>query len=148
MPMTSFFWIHSEDNKPWNLSMQFVPAFWYPPSPFRSPYTNRSPISNHSTDVLPLTSDAVFHTSTKQRQEKVQGITFHERTEREYSYSSTLSLTLALDGVGCQHHAPAFYPRERPMVKRLVGPRSRSGRHGKPRPHRVSIPGPARSEWH
>jgi len=82
-----------------------------PPLPhLHGPYKYRSLISKPSTDVLPLTSDTVFHTSTKQRQEKVQSITCHERTEPKYSYSSTLSLTLALDGVGGQHHAPGLLP--------------------------------------
>jgi len=113
IPMPSFFWIHSEDYKPCNFSMKFVPASWYPlPHFLHSPYKYRPLISKPSTDVLPLTFDAVFHTSTekKKKQEKVQGIICHERTEREYSYSSTLSLTLALDGVGCQYHVPALSP--------------------------------------
>jgi len=37
--------------------------------------------------------------------------------------SSTLSLTLALDGVGCQHHALAAFP----LYKRLGGPQGWSG---------------------
>jgi hypothetical protein len=36
--------------------------------------------------------------------------TGHEGSEREYRYSSTLSLTSALDGVGGQRHAPAALP--------------------------------------
>ena len=36
--------------------------------------------------------------------------TGHGDPEREYRYSSTLSLTLALDGVGVQRHAPAALP--------------------------------------
>ena len=38
--------------------------------------------------------------------------TGHEGPEGEYRYSSTLSLTSALDGVGGQRHAPAALPRE------------------------------------
>jgi len=111
IPMPSFFWIHNEDNKQCNFSMQFVPASWYPPTHFlHSPYKYRPLISKPSTDVLPLTLDAVFHTSKKQRQEKFQGIIYHERTEREYSYISTLSLTLTLDDVGGQYHVPALLP--------------------------------------
>ena len=34
----------------------------------------------------------------------------HEGPEVEYRYSSTLSLTSALDGVGGQRHAPATLP--------------------------------------
>jgi len=48
----------------------------------------------------------LYETKTK----KVQGITCHESTEREYSYSSTLRLILALGGVGSQHHVPALLP--------------------------------------
>jgi hypothetical protein len=36
--------------------------------------------------------------------------TGHEGPEGEQRYSSTLSLTSALDGVGGQHHAPAALP--------------------------------------
>ena len=35
----------------------------------------------------------------------------HEGPEREYRYSSTVSLTSSLDGVGAQRHAPAALPR-------------------------------------
>jgi len=41
-------------------------------------------------------------------------MTGHEGPEMEYRYSSTLSLTSALDEVGGQRHGPAAYPRERP----------------------------------
>jgi len=44
---------------------------------------------------------------------KVQPITGHEGAEGEQMYSSTLSLTLALDGVVGQRQAPAaLYPRK------------------------------------
>jgi len=45
-------------------------------------------------------------------------------------YSSTLSLTPALDGVGGQRHAPAVLPPEktrRPFYRTLGGPQDRSG---------------------
>jgi len=45
-------------------------------------------------------------------------------------YSSTLSLTSALDGKGGQHHAPAALPSGRtlyPLYRRLGGPQGRSG---------------------
>jgi len=46
---------------------------------------------------------------------KVHPITGHEGPEREYRYSSTLSLTPTLDGVADQHHAPAaLTPGKRP----------------------------------
>jgi len=38
---------------------------------------------------------------------KVRHISGHEDSEVEYRYISTLSLTLALDVVGGQYHAPA-----------------------------------------
>jgi len=54
--------------------------------------------------------------SLKLELERVKGkgkfhpITGHEGPEGEYMYSSTLSLTLARDGVGGQSHAPAALP--------------------------------------
>jgi hypothetical protein len=49
----------------------------------------------------------------------------------EYRYSSTLSLTSALDGVGGQRHAPAALPLGKtryPLHRRFGGPQGRSGR--------------------
>ena len=49
----------------------------------------------------------------------------------EKSYSSALSLTTALDGVGGQRHAPAALPPEKTrysLYRRLGGPQGRSGR--------------------
>ena len=40
----------------------------------------------------------------------------HEGPEGEQRYIFTLSLTLALDGVGGQCHAPAALPWERPST--------------------------------
>jgi hypothetical protein len=55
-----------------------------------------------------------------------------EGPEGEYRYSSTLSLTLALDGVGGQRHAPAALPPgKRPgthCIGGWVGPQGGSGR--------------------
>jgi hypothetical protein len=51
----------------------------------------------------------------------------HPRTGHkgpEEKHSSTLSLTLALDGVGVQHYAPAALPRGKtryPLYRRLGG---------------------------
>ena len=67
------------------------------------------------------------------RKGKVHHRTGHESTEREYSYSCTLSLTSALEGVGGQRHAPPLYPRERPgthCVGGWVGRRSGLDRCG------------------
>ena len=60
-------------------------------------------------------------------------------------YSSTLSLTLALDGVGGQRHAPAALPLGKtryPLCRRLGTPQGRSGQVRKISPRRDSIPGP------
>jgi hypothetical protein len=71
----------------------------------------------------------------------------HEGPEGEKRYSSTLSLTSALDGVGGQRHASAtLLPGKRPdthFVGGWVG--SRTGLDGsrKSRPHRASIPRPS-----
>ena len=69
-----------------------------------------------------------------------------QRPRGEWRYSSTLSLTFAVDGVGGQRHASPIYPRERPgthCIGGLMGPQVRSGRvRGHSRPHRLSIPGP------
>ena len=46
-------------------------------------------------------------------------------------YSSTLSLTSVLDGVGGQRHAPAALPpgmNRYPLYRKMVGPQGRSGR--------------------
>ena len=48
--------------------------------------------------------------------------------------------------VGGQHHAPSALPLGKtryPLYRRLGGPQDRSGRVGKTRPHRDSIPGPS-----
>ena len=73
--------------------------------------------------------------------------TGHEGPEGESRYSSTLSLTLALDGVGGQRHAPAALPRRKrpgtPCIEGWVGPRAGLNGCGKSRPQRDSIPGPS-----
>ena len=51
--------------------------------------------------------------------------TGHEGPEVEQRYSSTVSLTSALDGVGGQRHAPAALPPGKaryPLYTRLGGP--------------------------
>jgi hypothetical protein len=70
----------------------------------------------------------------------------HEGPEGEQRYSSTLSLTSALDGVGGQRHVLAALPRERPGTHCMggwVGPRASLDGCGKSHPHRDSIPGPS-----
>ena len=63
---------------------------------------------------------------------KVHPRTGQEGPEVEQIYSSTLSLTSALDGVGCQRHTPRrFTPTKEtrdPLYRRLGGPQDRSGR--------------------
>jgi hypothetical protein len=61
---------------------------------------------------------------------KVRTRTGHEGPEGEQKYSSTLSLTSALDGVGVQRHAPAALPRgmtRYPLYRKLGRPQGRSG---------------------
>jgi hypothetical protein len=70
--------------------------------------------------------------------------TGHKNPEWKERYSSTLSLTLSLDGVGGKHHVQAAFP-----------PGKRNGIHdtggwvappdgcGKSYPNRGSIPGPS-----
>jgi hypothetical protein len=57
--------------------------------------------------------------------------TGHEGPEGEYMYSSSLSLTPVLNGVGGQRHASAVLPPGKtryPLCRRLDGSQSRSGR--------------------
>jgi len=68
---------------------------------------------------------------SKSFSDKAHPRTGQEGPEGEYKYSSTLSLTSALDMVGGQRHAPAALPPEKtryPTYRRLGGPRGRSGR--------------------
>jgi hypothetical protein len=54
----------------------------------------------------------------------------HEGPEMEQRYSSTLSLTSELDGVGGQGHAPAALApgkTQYPLYRRLGGPQGQSG---------------------
>jgi len=58
-------------------------------------------------------------------------VTFHEGTQWEYRFGSTLSLTTALHGVGGQRHAPAALPAgmtRYPLYRRLDATQGRSGR--------------------
>jgi hypothetical protein len=60
--------------------------------------------------------------------------TGHEGSEGEWRYSSTLSLTPALDGVGEQRHAQAILQpgmTRHPFYGRLGRPQGRFGRLGK-----------------
>ena len=72
--------------------------------------------------------------------------TGHEVPKGEQRYSSTLSLTSALDEVGGQRHAPVLLPPgKRPGTHRIggeVGPRTGQDGSGKSR-HQDSIPGPS-----
>jgi len=56
---------------------------------------------------------------------KIHSRTGHEGTDGELMYSSTFSLTSALDRVGCQHHALAALPsRNTHCVEGWVGQRA------------------------
>jgi hypothetical protein len=71
--------------------------------------------------------------------DKVHPITRHEGPEGEQRYKFNISITLALDGVGGQRHAPAVLPPVKtryPLYRRLGGPQSQAGRV-----RRISIPG-------
>jgi hypothetical protein len=55
----------------------------------------------------------------------------HESLDGEYTYSSTFSLTLVLDGLVDQRHGPAALPLGKThyaLCRRLDGPQGRSGR--------------------
>jgi hypothetical protein len=72
--------------------------------------------------------------------------TGHEGPEGEYRYSSILSLTTELDGVGGQRHSLAALPPGKtryPLYRRLGGPQgwSWTGKENLA-PHRDSISGP------
>jgi hypothetical protein len=74
---------------------------------------------------------------------KVFPTTGHEGPEGEKSYSSTLSLTLALDVGGWSTPRPGRFTPGKETWYSLGGPQGRSGRVRKisPPPHRDSIPG-------
>jgi len=94
-----------------------------------------------SRSCYPLT--ACTHCTDAYNKSKVHPITGHEGPEVAYRYSYTLSLTLALDGVGGQRHALAALPPGQsryPFIGAWVGPRAVLDRCEKS-PHR-----PARSE--
>jgi len=65
---------------------------------------------------------------------------------RRKRYRSTLSITLELNEMGGQRHAPAALPPVKaryPLHGKLGGPQGRYGQVRKPRPHRDSITGPS-----
>ena len=66
-----------------------------------------------------------------ERENKAHPTTGHKDPEGEQRYSSILSLTSALDGVGGERHAPAALPPGKtpyPLYRRLGRPHGRSGR--------------------
>jgi hypothetical protein len=79
---------------------------------------------------------------------KVRPRTGQEGPEGEQRNTSTVSLTLVLDGVGGQGHASAaLSPGKRPAIHFLrgwMGPRIYLDGCGKPSLPRNSIPGPSR----
>jgi len=67
----------------------------------------------------------IAHLFSSLKKGKRRPITGHESPEVEYRYSSTLSLTSALDAVGVQRHAPtALHPAKTwyPLYRWLGGP--------------------------
>ena len=69
-------------------------------------------------------------TSAKQWSVKIHPTTGHEGPEGKYTYSSTLSLTSALDGGGWSTPRPGrFTPKKDPVgsYRRLGGPQGQSG---------------------
>jgi hypothetical protein len=95
--------------------------------------------------ILSLSTLILHHTKTKTQNKqhtlnrqhyhskgkgKIHPRIGHERPEGEYRYSSTLSLTSALDGVGGQRQAPAVLlpgKTQYPLHRRLGGLQGRSG---------------------
>jgi hypothetical protein len=84
---------------------------------------------------------------THKGKDKGHTITDHKGPEGEERYSSTLSLTSALDGmVGQRHALAALLPGKRPgtyFIGGWVDARAGLDSCGKSRPHRESIPGPS-----
>jgi hypothetical protein len=76
---------------------------------------------------------------------KIHPLTYHEDTEGKKVYSATLSLTLALDGVGGERHATLRPGRFTPEMTRypLYGKLDQSGRVRKNSPYGNAIPGPS-----
>ena len=80
--------------------------------------------------VLVIVARRVYGKGKGKGKGTVHPITGHEGPKREWRYSSTLSLTSALDGVGGQRHAPAVLrpgKTQYPLYKRLGGSQGRSG---------------------
>jgi hypothetical protein len=80
-----------------------------------------------------LQTHALDLTATGNGKDKVNfpGRTGHERQKGEEMYSSTLSLTSSLHGVGGQRHAPSALPPGKTryaLYTRLGGHQGRSGR--------------------
>ena len=91
--------------------------------------------------VSPVLSSVINRPSINfivQHKGEFHRITYHEKPEVEYRYSSTLSLTSALDGVGWTKPRPClFTPLERPdthCIGGWVGPRAGLDGPGKSRP--------------
>ena len=77
---------------------------------------------------------------------KVRPRTGHKDPEGEKRYSSTLSLTSELYGVGGQRHTLAILPPGKTRTHCIgarVGPRASLDGCGKSRPHQDSIPEPS-----
>jgi hypothetical protein len=80
---------------------------------------------------------SVHHSNGTVKQVKVHPRTCHESPRVKVRYSSTLSLTPPLDGMGNQRHFPGALPPRKtryPLYRRLGGPQGRSGRVRKQSP--------------
>jgi len=97
----------------------------------RVPLHGHGKIPSIATDTYINHSDDDNHISCHGKDKgKFLPRTGHEGLEGEHRYSSTLSLTSALDGIGCQYHAPAALTLGKtryPLYRTLGGPHGRSG---------------------
>jgi hypothetical protein len=109
---------------------------------------HRQPLDKTRRHICVGTNILEFVTSkteeTHKDKQKIHPRTGQEGPEREQKYTSTLTLTSALDGVGGQRHTPAALSPGKtryPLYRRLGGPHGRSGGCGIFRHHWDLIPG-------
>jgi hypothetical protein len=100
---------------------------------FTSGFSNNFCVRFFSSLLCVLHAMLCYYTAyvTLVKKGNLHTITYREGTEEEYRCNCTLSLTLALDGVGGQRHASAALPRDKtryPFYRRLGGPQDRSAR--------------------
>ena len=91
-------------------------------------------ISPTARSLAPRTEIRLTYKCNGKGKGKVNLTTAHEGPEGKYMYCSTLSLTLALDEVGGQHHILTALPTIKtryPLYRRLSGAQGQSGQVGK-----------------